>query len=95
MTADTSVDEWQGPSAKERLALLRRAQTLLAQVEPAVGLYGAARELLGPGDRTRGAEAGQQRREVGGVGQPGVRVGDRRAAHRGRLVVLAHQGTLR
>jgi hypothetical protein len=71
---------------------LHGADALLAQVEPAVRLYRAARELLGCDDGVRHREADQQRVEVARVGETGVGVGDGRAAHRRRV---GHQGTLR
>jgi hypothetical protein len=79
-------------SRREDPGRLRRAEALLAEVEPAVGLDRPARELLGPRDRPGVGEPGEQGREVLRVGQSGAGVGDGRAAHRGRV---AHQGTLR
>jgi hypothetical protein len=60
---------------------LDRADTLLAQVDPAVRAQQAAGELLGRGDRLRGGEPAEDAVEVGRVGEAAGRIGDRRAAH--------------
>lgn len=55
MTASTAAEEWQGPSARERLALLRRARTVAivgASDNPARASHFVATYLLACSDYT-------------------------------------------